>query len=154
MTPSSPTAETQLVLPDELKPADGRFGCGPSKVRPEALARLAGEGAAVMGTSHRQKPVRALVGEIRRVGLEDLRRALPEQPGGRLQGDVLRLGARPRQRSRRFLRGGAELGDAGRGHGHQDRVAGLQVQLVARTETPGRENRFCALHCAAVIYRF
>jgi len=54
-----------------LKPSDGRFGCGPSKVRPQALARLAGEGAAVMGTSHRQKPVKALVGEIR-VGLSEL----------------------------------------------------------------------------------
>jgi phosphoserine aminotransferase len=76
MTPSSTTEETQLVLPDELKPADGRFGCGPSKVRPEALARLASDGAAVMGTSHRQKPVKALVGEIR-AGLRDLF-SLPE----------------------------------------------------------------------------
>src|SRR5580658_3295631 len=71
MTPSSTTEETQLVLPDELKPADGRFGCGPSKVRPEALARLASDGAAVMGTSHRQKPVKSLVGEIRS-GLREL----------------------------------------------------------------------------------
>ncbi len=70
MTPSS-TAETQLVIPDELKPADGRFGCGPSKVRPQALAQLASEGAKVMGTSHRQKPVKALVGEIR-AGLREL----------------------------------------------------------------------------------
>jgi phosphoserine aminotransferase len=71
MTPSSTTEETQLVLPDELKPADGRFGCGPSKVRPEALARLTSDGAAVMGTSHRQKPVKSLIGEIR-AGLRDL----------------------------------------------------------------------------------
>jgi phosphoserine aminotransferase len=70
MTPSS-TAETQLVIPDELKPADGRFGCGPSKVRPEALAALAGEGAGLIGTSHRQQPVKALVGEIR-AGLREL----------------------------------------------------------------------------------
>jgi phosphoserine aminotransferase len=68
---SSPTAETQLTLPDELKPGDGRFGCGPSKVRPAALAALAADGAAVMGTSHRQKPVKALVGEIR-AGLGEL----------------------------------------------------------------------------------
>jgi phosphoserine aminotransferase len=65
MTPSSSTQETRLVLPQELKPADGRFGCGPSKVRPEALARLATDGAALMGTSHRQRPVKSLVGEIR-----------------------------------------------------------------------------------------
>jgi len=75
--PSSTTAQqTTVVIPDELKPADGRFGCGPSKVRPDALARLAGEGAAVMGTSHRQKPVKALVGEVR-AGLRELF-ALPD----------------------------------------------------------------------------
>ncbi len=55
-----------MTIPDDLKPADGRFGCGPSKVRPEQLARLAeGDGAALMGTSHRQKPVKALVGQVR-----------------------------------------------------------------------------------------
>ena len=71
MTPSTVTAETPLIIPEELRPADGRFGCGPSKVRPQALARLTGEGGAVMGTSHRQKPVKALVGEIR-AGLREL----------------------------------------------------------------------------------
>jgi phosphoserine aminotransferase len=71
MTTSSLTEQQPLVIPDELKPGDGRFGCGPSKVRPRALTRLAGEGAAVMGTSHRQKPVKALVGEIR-AGLREL----------------------------------------------------------------------------------
>src|SRR5437879_10998673 len=67
MTPSVPSSTTEhtLILPTELKPRDGRFGCGPSKVRPEALERLARDGAAVMGTSHRQKPVKALVGSIR-----------------------------------------------------------------------------------------
>ncbi len=71
MTPSPPTAETQLVIPEELRPADGRFGCGPSKVPLPALARLRSEGGAVMGTSHRQKPVKALVGEVR-AGLKEL----------------------------------------------------------------------------------
>ncbi|HUN79087.1 MAG TPA: phosphoserine transaminase [Solirubrobacteraceae bacterium] len=65
MTPSTSAAAEQLTIPAELKPADGRFGCGPSKVRPEALVHLVQRGAAVMGTSHRQKPVKALVGEIR-----------------------------------------------------------------------------------------
>jgi phosphoserine aminotransferase len=66
------TTETaQITIPQELRPGDGRFGCGPSKVRPEALANLAGAGAAVMGTSHRQKPVKGLVGEIR-AGLREL----------------------------------------------------------------------------------
>ena len=55
----------QIQLPDDLKPRDGRFGCGPSKVRPEALASLAGPGAAVMGTSHRQAPVKDLVHRVR-----------------------------------------------------------------------------------------
>jgi phosphoserine aminotransferase len=71
MTSTPLTQQTPLILPNELKPGDGRFGCGPSKVRPEALARLASEGSAVMGTSHRQKPVKALVGEIR-AGLAQL----------------------------------------------------------------------------------
>jgi phosphoserine aminotransferase len=72
MTTSPLTQQTQqLVIPDELRPEDGRFGCGPSKVRPQALARLAAEGGAVMGTSHRQKPVKALVNEIRS-GLREL----------------------------------------------------------------------------------
>jgi len=71
MTPSPLTAETQLVIPEELRPADGRFGCGPSKVPLPALARLTSEGGAVMGTSHRQKPVKALVGEVR-AGLKEL----------------------------------------------------------------------------------
>jgi phosphoserine aminotransferase len=64
------TADTAVRIPAELKPADGRFGCGPSKLRPEALARLA-ERAAVMGTSHRQAPVRDVVRGIRE-GLGEL----------------------------------------------------------------------------------
>lgn len=59
------TTSTQLEIPEALKPADGRFGCGPSKIRPEQLAALAGEHAALLGTSHRQKPVRDLVGRVR-----------------------------------------------------------------------------------------
>jgi phosphoserine aminotransferase len=62
---------TTLALPAELKPSDGRFGSGPSKVRPEHMARLAVEGAALMGTSHRQKPVKSLVGRVR-AGLREL----------------------------------------------------------------------------------
>jgi phosphoserine aminotransferase len=59
------TAATEpATIPAELKPADGRFGCGPSKVRPEALAKLA-ERADLMGTSHRQAPVRDLLGRVR-----------------------------------------------------------------------------------------
>lgn len=52
-------------IPRELLPADGRFGCGPSKVRPEALAALAERGGEILGTSHRQPAVRGLVGEVR-----------------------------------------------------------------------------------------
>ena len=61
----------ELKIPADLKPVDGRFGCGPSKVRPEQLAALAGPGAAFMGTSHRQKPVKSLVGRVR-AGLAEL----------------------------------------------------------------------------------
>ena len=62
--------ETALQIPAELKPKDGRFGCGPSRVRPEALAVL-GRSGDVMGTSHRQKPVKDLVARIRH-GLSEL----------------------------------------------------------------------------------
>ena len=55
---------TDARIPADLRPADGRFGCGPSKVRPEALARLA-EQAGVIGTSHRQRPVKDLVARVR-----------------------------------------------------------------------------------------
>jgi phosphoserine aminotransferase len=73
----SSDAVTQVTIPDGLKPVDGRFGCGPSKVRPAQLARLAeGDAAALMGTSHRQKPVKALVGRVR-TGLSELF-SLPE----------------------------------------------------------------------------
>ncbi|HEY6761949.1 MAG TPA: phosphoserine transaminase [Baekduia sp.] len=65
------TSATTLTIPEALKPADGRFGCGPSKVRPEQLARLATQDAHLMGTSHRQKPVKDLVGRVR-AGLSDL----------------------------------------------------------------------------------
>ena len=65
------STSTDLQIPADLKPADGRFGCGPSKVRPEQLAALAGPGAALMGTSHRQKPVKSLVGRVR-AGLTEL----------------------------------------------------------------------------------
>jgi phosphoserine aminotransferase len=54
-----------LVIPAELKPKDGRFGSGPAKIRAEQLAALAGWGAAYLGTSHRQAPVRSLVQRIR-----------------------------------------------------------------------------------------
>jgi phosphoserine aminotransferase len=60
-----------LVIPAELKPADGRFGSGPARIRPVQLAALAGSGGAYLGTSHRQPPVRSLVRRIR-AGLAEL----------------------------------------------------------------------------------
>ena len=59
-----------IQIPDSLKPSDGRFGCGPSKVRPEAVAALAATGTSYLGTSHRQAPVKDLVGRVRR-GMAD-----------------------------------------------------------------------------------
>jgi len=60
-----------LVIPAQLRPSDGRFGSGPSKVRDEHLARLAGSGRSFLGTSHRQPPVKSLVGRVRS-GLAEL----------------------------------------------------------------------------------
>jgi phosphoserine aminotransferase len=54
-----------IIIPRDLLPLDGRFGCGPSKVRPEQVAALAGPGAQLLGTSHRQAPVKNLVGRVR-----------------------------------------------------------------------------------------
>jgi len=71
----APQSTDTTQIPAGIKPADGRFGCGPSKVRPEALAALA-ERASLIGTSHRQAPVRGLVAEVRS-GLADLF-SLPE----------------------------------------------------------------------------
>lgn len=56
---------SEIALPDDIKPADGRFGSGPSKVRPEQLAALAESGRTYLGTSHRQDPVRSLVRRVR-----------------------------------------------------------------------------------------
>ncbi|MBJ7386424.1 MAG: phosphoserine transaminase [Mycolicibacterium sp.] len=57
-------SDADLTIPADLKPADGRFGCGPSKVRPEQLQALAAAGD-LFGTSHRQAPVKDLVGRVR-----------------------------------------------------------------------------------------
>ena len=65
-----------ITIPADLLPADGRFGCGPSKVRPEQVDFLAGLGRSLLGTSHRQAPVKDLVGQVRE-GLSSLLK-LPE----------------------------------------------------------------------------
>ncbi len=54
-----------IDIPKDLLPADGRFGCGPSKVRPDALVALAATGSSIVGTSHRQGPVRDVVRRCR-----------------------------------------------------------------------------------------
>ncbi|MGO4382734.1 phosphoserine transaminase [Specibacter sp. RAF43] len=63
-----------LTIPAALRPVDGRFGAGPSKVRPDQVAALSAAGASLLGTSHRQAPVKNLVGEVRS-GLMDFFRA-------------------------------------------------------------------------------
>jgi phosphoserine aminotransferase len=55
----------KIVIPAELRPADGRFGSGPTKVRPEQVAALTAAGPNLLGTSHRQAPVRAVVQRVR-----------------------------------------------------------------------------------------
>ena len=56
---------TEINIPLAIKPVDGRFGCGPSKIRPEALAALSASGNSILGTSHRQKPVKKVVKRVR-----------------------------------------------------------------------------------------
>ena len=65
-----------IVIPQDLLPTDGRFGCGPSKIRGAQLEHLVTAGASLLGTSHRQAPVKRLVGSVRE-GLADLFR-LPD----------------------------------------------------------------------------
>lgn len=65
-----------IVIPADLLPADGRFGCGPSKVRPEQVAALDAVATTVLGTSHRKPAVKNLVGSVRS-GLGELF-ALPD----------------------------------------------------------------------------
>jgi phosphoserine aminotransferase len=60
-----------IRIPESLLPADGRFGSGPSKVRPEALEGLAATGTSYLGTSHRQPAVKSIVGRVRS-GLAEL----------------------------------------------------------------------------------
>jgi phosphoserine aminotransferase len=55
----------EITIPSSIKPVDGRFGCGPSKIRPEALAALSASGNSILGTSHRQKPVKNVVKRVR-----------------------------------------------------------------------------------------
>jgi phosphoserine aminotransferase len=62
---------SDIVIPADLLPRDGRFGSGPSKVRPEALAALAASGTSYLGTSHRQKTVKDVVRRVR-AGLSEL----------------------------------------------------------------------------------
>ncbi len=61
----------EIQIPDQLKPADGRFGSGPSKVRPEAVEALSRVSTSLLGTSHRQKTVRDEVARLRR-GIAEL----------------------------------------------------------------------------------
>lgn len=58
-------ATPSITIPADLLPADGRFGCGPSKVRPEALAALMEDAPTYLGTSHRQAPVKFMVSRLR-----------------------------------------------------------------------------------------
>ncbi len=72
MTVTSPTLDPRsITIPADLLPSDGRFGCGPSKVRAEAVLALAQSNSRLLGTSHRQAPVKNLVGAVRQ-GLSDL----------------------------------------------------------------------------------
>jgi phosphoserine aminotransferase len=58
-------ATPSITIPADLLPADGRFGCGPSKVRPEALEALVADAPTYLGTSHRQAPVKFMVSRLR-----------------------------------------------------------------------------------------
>ncbi|CAB4631276.1 unannotated protein [freshwater metagenome] len=64
----------EILIPSQILPKDGRFGCGPSRLRPEQLAAFGSAGAHLMGTSHRQQPIKEMVAEVQN-GLLELFRA-------------------------------------------------------------------------------
>lgn len=64
-------SDPTISIPTDLLPADGRFGCGPSKVRPEQIDAIVAAGRTVLGTSHRKPQVKGLVGRVRE-GLTEL----------------------------------------------------------------------------------
>jgi phosphoserine aminotransferase len=67
----SPVDPQSITIPDSMLPTDGRFGCGPSKVRPAQIEAVAAAATTIMGTSHRKPPVKQLVGSVRS-GLREL----------------------------------------------------------------------------------
>jgi phosphoserine aminotransferase len=67
----SPVDPQNITIPDSMLPADGRFGCGPSKVRPAQIEAVVAGATSIMGTSHRKSPVKQLVGSVRS-GLSEL----------------------------------------------------------------------------------
>nr|WP_217509229.1 phosphoserine transaminase [Pseudarthrobacter sp. C4D7] len=70
----APVSDTSITIPADLLPKDGRFGAGPSKVRQEQIDALAAASKTILGTSHRQAPVKNLVGSVR-AGLSQFFRA-------------------------------------------------------------------------------
>jgi phosphoserine aminotransferase len=125
-----------IRIPSELLPVDGRFGCGPSRVRPAAVAALADVSSTWLGTSHRQEPVRSVVGAIRR-GITELF-SLPDgwevvlgNGGSTLFWDAATFGL-IRRRSEHLVFGefSSKFADAAAGAPH------LDAPLVVRSE-PG-----------------
>ena len=72
---------TDIRLPPELLPSDGRFGSGPSKIRNEAVAALAAAAPTYLGTSHRREGVKSVVRRIQRQRVPGLHHAEPAGPG-------------------------------------------------------------------------
>ena len=149
---------TAIQIPNELLPVDGRFGCGPSKVRPEQALALAKANSNLLGTSHRQAPVKNLVGSVRRRSERAVRpaRRLGDRAGQRRVDDVLgrrHLRSDPRaQRARgvrRVLvevrRGGGRCAAPRRSHdralrprrspGRSTAVDGADVYALTHNET-------------------
>ena len=136
-------ASTALEIPQELKPADGRFGAGPSKVRPEQVRHVLDHATDLMGTSHRQAPVASVVGRVREGLARAVRaaRRLRGRAGQRRDDRVLgRAGLRhgPRPRAAPDLRG--VLVEVREGHRRARRSSAdpIVVEADARRRAPSR----------------
>ena len=152
------TDAAAISIPADLLPRDGRFGSGPSKVRPEQLEHLASLGRTVLGTSHRQAPVKNLVGAVRE-GLAELF-SLPDGyeiilGNGGVDRVLGHRGVRPGPRARpapvlrrvlRQVRAASprtrrSSGDSDRHQGRAGHADHAAAPRPASTSTPGRTTR-------------
>ncbi len=146
-----------ITIPDSIKPADGRFGAGPARYAPRRCRALAATGTSLLGTSHRQAPVKGLVGRVREgvsalLGLPDGYEVVLGNGGATAFWDIATFGLirekQPAPVLRRVLLEVRQGRHAGAVPRRADRVIESQpgsrptrAPRPASTSTPGRTTR-------------